>query len=77
MRTTIDLDPKAHKLAKALAHQRKVSLGKIVSEAIMERFCPEPTRPVKYGISEAGFPTIDTGRPVTLEEVKAFLEEED
>ena len=76
MRTTIDLDPTAHRLAKILATQRNVSLGTIVSEAIMERYrAPEKTEMV-IGTSEAGFPTISIGRPITSEEVRELIEED-
>jgi hypothetical protein len=34
MRTTIDLDPQSHRLAKAIASQKGISLGKFISEAI-------------------------------------------
>jgi hypothetical protein len=66
MRTTIDLDPTAHRLAKILATQRNVSLGTIVSEAIMERYrAPETTEMA-----------ISIGRPITSEEVRELIEED-
>ncbi len=77
MRTTIDLDPKVLDLAKSAARVRKVSLGKIVSEALLQVYAPNTTEKVQIVIDEHGFPTFSIGRPITYEEVKAFLEDED
>ncbi len=76
MRTTIDLDPRVHRLAKVIAAREKVSLGKVVGDAFMQVYAPTPPDKVVLGISEAGFPTISIGRPVTLKEVQDFLDEE-
>ncbi len=75
MRTTIDLDERALKLAKAAAHRRKVSLGRVCSEALLQIYAPEPAREAVITIDSSGFPTVDIGRPITYEEVNAFLEE--
>lgn len=77
MRTTIDLDPEVLDLAKSAARVRKVSLGKIVSEALLQVYAPNTTEKVQIVIDELGFPTFSIGRPITYEEVKAFLEDED
>lgn len=77
MRTTIDLDPQALKVAKSAARARKVSLGKIFSEALLQVYAPNATKKARIVVDEFGFPTLDIGRPITYEEVKAFLEDED
>lgn len=75
MRTTIDLDARAHRIAKAIAQQRKETMGQVISEALLAVFCPQTGESkVTLGVSEAGFPTFRTGRTVTLEEVEQFLE---
>lgn len=75
MRTTIDLDARAHRIAKAIAQQRKETMGQVISEALLAVFCPETAdSKVILGVSKAGFPTFRTGRTVTMEEVKEFLE---
>ena len=77
MRTTVDLEDRALKVAKAIAHKRQVSLGKVVSEAILDRYCAPETSETVLGTSAAGFPTFSTGRPITADEVKEFLENSD
>ena len=77
MRTTLNLDPSALELAKSAARIRKVSLGQIFSEALLQVYAPNSTKKVRVRVDESGFPTFSVGRPITYEEVKAFLEEED
>lgn len=76
MRTTIDLDPRALDLARSAARTRKVSLGKILSDALFQVYAPNKGR-AEIVIDDQGFPTIDIGRPITHDEVKTFLEDED
>ncbi|MFN0170713.1 MAG: antitoxin [Bryobacteraceae bacterium] len=72
MRTTIDLTPEAYTIAKAVARDRKESLGKVVSAFIVAR---RETTPNRFRKSAAGFPTFETDRRVTSEDV-ASLEDE-
>lgn len=73
----MNLDPRALELAKYAARTRKVSLGTIFSEALLQVYAPNSTKNVCVRVDESGFPTFSVGRPITYEEVKAFLEEED
>lgn len=75
MRTTIDLDPGALALARSAARTQKVSLGKILSDALFQVYAPNKGQ-AEIVIDDQGFPTIDIGRPITHVEVKAFLEDE-
>jgi hypothetical protein len=76
MRTTIDMDPKAHKLAKAIARQRNVTLSRVVNEVILDRYAPSGWKPIPIGTTDLGLPALYVGRPVTAEEVEAAIEEE-
>lgn len=75
MRTTIDLDPRAHRIAKMLAARENKTLGRVISEAFLHVYAPEEVN-VRQGVSAAGFPTIDIGRPISAKEVRDFLDEE-
>ena len=76
MRTTTDLDPKAHKIAKAIARQRHLTLGKIISEAILNRYEAQSPDSLQSSTTALGLPAIYIGRPITREEVSALIEEE-
>ena len=76
MRTTIDLDPTAHRLATALARQRNVTLSRVVSEAILDQLAPSRGEPIPIGTTDLGLPAVYIGRPITREEVAALIEEE-
>ncbi len=77
MRTTLDLTPEAYHLAKAVARERKQSMGAVVSEFIVKPAEEERTGPIIYGTSKAGFPTFHVvgAKPITTEQVKAMMEE--
>lgn len=75
MRTTLDLDLRSYRLAKAIAAQKGVSLGKVVAEALLAHFGRTEAPSVELGKSAAGFPVLSIGRPVTAEDV-AELEDE-
>ena len=75
MRTTLDIDQQSYRLAKAVAAQRGISLGKVVAEAIRAQFGNSGDPSSTVGRSEAGFPVLTIGRPITSEDV-AELEDE-
>jgi len=75
MRTTLDIDQLSYRLAKAVATQKGISLGKVVGEAIRAQFGTSETPSTTIGRSDAGFPTLTIGRPITLSDV-AELEDE-
>ena len=77
VRTTIDIDQQTHRLAKAIAAQKGISMGKVVAEAIRKQWGPEEPKSMVFGKSEAGFTTIDIGRPITSEEVAELIAEDD
>ncbi len=76
MRTTVSLDVEAYRLAQAVASQRRQSLGKVLSEAILLQFRSAPKPKATIIMDEYGFPTLYVGSPITPEEVRAEIEEE-
>jgi hypothetical protein len=74
MKTTISIDGDLLLAAKALVAQRKVSIGKVISELIRKGLNAEAH--LEPGID--GFPVFPTppdARPITLETVKAAEDE--
>ena len=74
MRTTITIDDDLFEAAKALAAQRKVAVGKVVSD-LMRKGLQAETQ-IKTG--KGGFPVFkvpENARPITLETVKAAEDE--
>jgi len=70
------MDDQTYRLAKAIAAQKKISLGKVVAEAISSCYGGGPALATpKFGRSKAGFPTLDIGRTITPEEVAEMLDE--
>jgi hypothetical protein len=74
MRTTLDLSEEAYHLAKAVALERNMSLGKVVSEFILQRRDSRFELPKQH--SEAGFPIFASGKQRTSEDVRVLLDEE-
>ena len=77
MRTTLDLTPEAYHLAKAVARERKKSMGAVVSDFIVPPAKEEHSERIVLGTSIAGFPTFRSGKRITSEDVKAMIEEMD
>jgi hypothetical protein len=75
VRTTLDIDQTTYRLAKAIAAQRGISMGKVVAEAIAAQYGETNEPSDVIGRSEAGFPVLTIGRPITSEDV-AELEDE-
>ena len=74
MRTTITIDDDLLEVAKTLAAQKGIPLGKAVSELMWKGM--QYRRPLKR--RKSGFPVFDVpakARPVTLETVKKAEEE--
>lgn len=76
MRTTIDLDPKALMVAKAVAKSRRVSLGALVSTVLLDHFFPKHESVPPIGTTDLGLPALYVGHTVTPEEVEAAIDEE-
>jgi len=75
MRTTLDMDQSSYRLAKAVAAQRGISMGKLVAEAIRAQYGAPEAPNSKIGRSEAGFPVLTIGRPITPTDVAELLDE--
>jgi hypothetical protein len=69
MRTTLDIDQECYRLAKAVAAQKGVSLGKLVAEAIRFQYGSTNGPSTTIERSEAGFPVLTLGRPITAQDV--------
>jgi hypothetical protein len=75
MRTTLDIDQQSYRLAKAVAAQKGISLGKLVAEAIRAQFGSSEVPSNTIGRSEAGFPVLSIGQPITSTDVAEALED--
>ncbi len=73
MRITLDIADDAYYLAKAIARDRNVSLGEIVTDLI--RQSSQTPQGAQIHMSDYGFPTFRCTRPVTSEDVKALDDE--
>lgn len=79
MRTTIDIPERQHTLFTHLAREQRTSLGKLLVE-LAERGLKAGVAeaPAMYEIDpETGLAVFHSGRPITLEDVKAIEDEED
>jgi hypothetical protein len=80
MRTTIDIPEREHRLFTSLARSQHTSLSKLLVE-LARRGLQAPARAVEeegpaYRIDpETGLPVFDSGRPITIEDVKALEDE--
>ncbi|MBL8237770.1 MAG: hypothetical protein JNM66_10150 [Bryobacterales bacterium] len=74
MRTTVDLSEEALQLAKAVARDRRESLGRVMSDLIVKGASSFGGTIGEIRIID-GLPAVSSGRIVTTEEVRAFLEE--
>jgi hypothetical protein len=76
MRTTINLDDKAHELASLYASARGITLGDAISEMI--QLTQETPRPSRIRRSRGGFPYMPSrGVKITTEIVKKLEAEMD
>lgn len=74
MRTTLDLTDEAYALAKSIAHEQNLGLGRAISKIILDyAHAPHPASP-EIGL-ENGLPVVSLGRRVTSEDVRAILDE--
>lgn len=73
MRTTVDLADDAFYVARAHASARKISLGKAISELILQ-----PRHVVDAEVSErrSKYPSVRVGQVLTDERVKELLDGE-
>ena len=70
MRTTLDLDERVLALARAKAHSEKTSLGRAISDLVLDTLAREPTVP-------QGFPTFPPlpGHVITDELVAQYRDD--
>ena len=76
MRTTVNLEPEAYRLARALAAQRKLSVGSVLSEALLSQYGPPLDKANSLTVDSEGFPILRLGRVITPEDVASAIEEE-
>ena len=72
MRTTIDLPPDLHELARQLAHDGKRSLSHVIAELI--RLGLGQNAP-KIVATKRGMPQVSVGRSITAEDVRSLDDE--
>ena len=76
MRTTITLDERAYRLARAVAAQRHESVGKVLGDALLGKFDVADTSVGQVVIDQFGFPTVRTGTVITNEDVAKAIAED-
>jgi hypothetical protein len=76
MRTTVDLDPEAYRIAQGLASQRHETLGKVLGDAIMDVSRPISSTPIVVRDGPFRLPMISLVRVITPEEVAETIEED-
>ncbi len=72
MRTTIDLPPDLHTLARQLAHEQNRSMSDVIAQLMrqgLRRVEPELT------VGDRGLPVVRVGRPITAEDVRSLDDE--
>lgn len=75
MRTTIDLPPELHALAREIAHQQHKTMSQVITECIQRGLgiAPDPT--LRIGTTDSGWPIVTLGRTVTAEDVRSLEDE--
>ncbi len=74
VRTTLDITDEAYYIAKSIARDRNRSLGKVVSDLILQS--AKRAKGASIIISDYGFPTFRCARPVTTDDVRALDDQE-
>jgi hypothetical protein len=79
MRTTLELDDRMLRAARALAEQRGMSLGAAVSDLALRGLATAQDVEAAAGASPAGFPLIPSGPPdhVITDELVAEYRDDD
>ncbi|MGL5849973.1 MAG: hypothetical protein ACRCZD_04235 [Phycicoccus sp.] len=78
MRTTVDLPSRTHRRARDLAERRGRSLSSVLAELVQRGLddADDEARPFDLH-PDTGLPQIDVGRPVTHDDVQAFLNDDE
>ena len=75
MRTTIDLPPDLHALARELAHQQHKTMSQIIVECMRRGLGIAPDEGLRVETAPSGWPVVKLGRPVTAEDVRTLEDE--
>jgi hypothetical protein len=76
MRTTVDLPEDLHRLAKEIAHDKSWTFSEAVTW-LMRRGAGQPLERPRLGVNKlTGFPSFQSGRIITSEDVKRLEDEE-
>lgn len=70
VRTTLNISDEAYEIAKSLARAQRRSLGRVISDLILQS--APPPKGASIQMSDYGFPTFRCVRPVTTRAVKAL-----
>lgn len=76
MRTTVDLPPRTHERARALARERGISVSAMVAELTARGLAQfdEPLNVLRDELT--GLPVISLGRRITSEQVADLLDDQ-
>jgi hypothetical protein len=74
MRTTLNIEDEVLRAARSLASERRVSLGKMVSELLRQALAPQPL--TTYRGDFPVFRVSENAAPITPEMVRRALEDE-
>ena len=77
MELIVDLEPEALERAESLAAERGQSVGKVLSDALLGHHGSLERPEATLGVDAQGFPQIHIGRPITSEEIKAMIAEDE
>ena len=70
MRTTIELAPELHTLARELAHQQNKTMSQVINQLV--RLGLRPVDSTVCADSDAVFPSVRIGRLITAEDVRSL-----
>jgi predicted transcriptional regulator len=73
VRTTIDLPPDLHDLARQLAHDRRRSMSDVIADLIRLGLGRQSR---DISVTKRGMPQVSIGRSVTAEDVRSLDDEE-
>jgi hypothetical protein len=80
MRTTIDIPEREHALYTSLAREQRTSLSKLLlnlaERGLSSAHCVAETMPAYQVDPQTGLGVFRSGKPVTLEDVKAFEDDD-
>lgn len=75
MRTTIDLPPDLHALARELAHQQSKTMSQVITECVQKALGIAAESAPRIDTTSSGWPIVRLGRPVTAEDVRSLEDE--